>query len=769
MKKIYNILSAAVVIVLAASCVKEEMSSDTGAQLRKRSIEATAEPGEKTALDGNGVVWNAGDAISVLYGTANKQFTATTGGAVVSFEGEASYTSDDDVYAVYPYSNANKIEDGKVMVTIPAVQIGIPGSFADGANVTVGKVVDNKVQMKNVGGLIKLPIAGNDITSVTLRSANVVPLAGDFLADCSGADPVLTAKSTINEVKLVPASGKTTLDAGTYYIVVASAAMTEGFELVYTKETARGVKKTTNSCTIARAHILPIAAQDATISFTPGRFVEFVASNYDEAKRWWTVPVQPFTADLNTGTGSGATPSTGSFYQNCPEQYMYTIVNGETGDKVGGYILNTGVGYAGVYYLNKAYLVLPSFAHKTLQTIDYYSVVSSNAPINDGKTTDFYVHDNNLSSIGTVKPMYVGYNYQSGTTYFGLCYVGYNVPETAKEPIALRQSRIKRMTLFYAGEDVEEVTSVKAEVPAGIMTGTAATVECSFKSWNYGSGATYVAGIEYKPKSATVWNSVTGIVTGQNFTAELPSTLDVGDYVCRSWAGVDGMDGAKVYGAEVPFKVSGTVTQKTLTYNFLEGEYTTWTGTTNCVWPFENSTKPGTINLDAIWGNQTSGVVTLTDNEGYILKAHFEDIYPISEGNPKNRHFNNLIAGRGWRIRNNPPANPTNPEDWDIWQGGHFQLDFPVFSNLRLTKVTINVIYSSTHPFAIVDKDKKAVAGGETKQPPYDKDSKPQSVSWELTGTSAGEVYGIRSMDRTSGNNGQFLEVGQFILEYRAE
>lgn len=188
----------------------------------------------KTSLqDDNGVIWNANDAISVFDGSGNRKFTTTEGGESVTFTGEAIEA--DSYIALYPYSEDNNYNDGKIYLTIPSEQQAVPGTFATGLNPSWAQTSkDSKsFQFKNIAALIKinLPYEIPAAKKIILSAKGGETLTANYTLSVN-ENAVLSdiGGSTSSTVSLIaPADGfKSNVD---YYFVVAPVTLQKGLTL----------------------------------------------------------------------------------------------------------------------------------------------------------------------------------------------------------------------------------------------------------------------------------------------------------------------------------------------------------------------------------------------------------------------------------------------------------------------------------------------------------------------------------------------------------
>ena len=157
-KSLYFIVAAA---ALAAACNKaEEMPVP-----EMVAIQAYGDEGTRTALDGNAVVWTAGDNMRVFYdgdpsGIAFR-LAAGAGTGTGTFYGEVPPAAD-HYYAAYP-STATFDGNTRFDYTLPATVTYTEGTFAPGTNPMLSGTKDtfgSAFAMKNLCGVLRLKLKG---------------------------------------------------------------------------------------------------------------------------------------------------------------------------------------------------------------------------------------------------------------------------------------------------------------------------------------------------------------------------------------------------------------------------------------------------------------------------------------------------------------------------------------------------------------------------------------------------------------------------------
>lgn len=180
-----KILPSFIALAAVVSCVQETgVQEPQIPQMREVSIVADAET--KTLLDGNDVVWEANDAIALVFNNADaahvETFTTIQSGTTAEFVGklpndvsvEGGY--DAAAHAVYPSSAVS--DEGVVSFSLPtAVTVSETGSFDSGKNLSSANVSleeldaagTTSASFKNAFSIIRFSLS-SDVVSLKLSS-----------------------------------------------------------------------------------------------------------------------------------------------------------------------------------------------------------------------------------------------------------------------------------------------------------------------------------------------------------------------------------------------------------------------------------------------------------------------------------------------------------------------------------------------------------------------------------------------------------------------
>ena len=184
MKKSFKIMGmAAMVLLLAVSCKKENKDENNGEAKFMTFTAGISQGNGKTYLNGSNLLWSEGDMININ----GSQFTLTEGGG--TNKGEFSGTTEEKgtYYAVYPASGT--LSENVATITLPAVQPYDDGSFYMNVAPMVAMTDDSKsFTFTNVCGLLRLDFQSitEPVKKIKLESAKNEYLAGEGTVEITG-------------------------------------------------------------------------------------------------------------------------------------------------------------------------------------------------------------------------------------------------------------------------------------------------------------------------------------------------------------------------------------------------------------------------------------------------------------------------------------------------------------------------------------------------------------------------------------------------------
>lgn len=262
MKKLFLILSAALLAVAAVSCTKEkaEVPAAGGERIEMR-FSADIPALTKASLSGLSVVWSEGDQIAVYESADYSTPTVfTLAGGAGSTKGWFSGTvnpASEVFYAVYPASAAVSFTaptdkaEATVNVTVPAEQLIPAGAkVCPEALVAVCKADGNNLSFKNATALAKLTLSAAGADKITFSGLDAAGIAGTATVDCSTAEASTTG--TASAVSLVSSAG---FEAGDYYAAVLPAEL-KGVNIAVADGDDRGGKSSSKTALLSRSGCL---------------------------------------------------------------------------------------------------------------------------------------------------------------------------------------------------------------------------------------------------------------------------------------------------------------------------------------------------------------------------------------------------------------------------------------------------------------------------------------------------------------------------------
>ena len=256
MKKVFKFFAAALAIVVAVSCSKDNTHNENIDQDQPKSrmtflasidpevAQPTNSATVKTALDGKSVIWTRNDKISLYgngtYNTAdgyNKHkgdcmvdaSGFTEGSDVVSFVGDVASSS--DYCALYPADGwkVNTMVDYKYEFVGFAEQKAVAGSFDRSKHVMVaGKLEGTRFNFKNVCALAKVKIETDIVYSIKITgqpSAGSIGGPYGWKVNATRNEFAAVTSNQVHSITLKNENGAPLEDGATYYIVLPACTI----------------------------------------------------------------------------------------------------------------------------------------------------------------------------------------------------------------------------------------------------------------------------------------------------------------------------------------------------------------------------------------------------------------------------------------------------------------------------------------------------------------------------------------------------------------
>ncbi len=275
-------LAALAASAFLVSCNKETVT-DTPSVKTPISFVAFGEPQTKVTLDFSqtaNVRWLDNDLIAVFDGTAQNQFSIapeTNTGESATFSGEVTAGAT-NLYAVSPYSAAVSQSGTNLTVTVPSSQTISSSTNVDPAALVQVGIVDNgSIEFKQVCGLLKITVSGDNVREIIVNGNAIAGTA----TVAAGNGEMSSSSSTSDSITL-SYEGGSNFPAGTYYAAVLPGTTSAGHFSIQLVSTygATWVKTAASAVTFKRLKGLDAGNIDGSASFA--RHI----TNKDELFAW---------------------------------------------------------------------------------------------------------------------------------------------------------------------------------------------------------------------------------------------------------------------------------------------------------------------------------------------------------------------------------------------------------------------------------------------------------------------------------------------------
>ncbi len=258
MKNTFKYFAAALTVIAAVSCAKQELTPEEGktpAGSYDCTIQVTQED-TKTTMDGLSILWKATDQIGVGCLDADDTYKRPsesaaswsiidegfTSGNKATFGPSTDLPEGHTPYVVgYPYYSGMSLrteDDGvpveAINITIPSTQTAVKDGIPDNALVMVGKIVDGECFMRNAASVIKFTITREDIVSLTFTGNKNENISGRCYYHVESGECQAWTSFGEKSVTLVPPEGSTVFEPGDYYFVVGQQNLKNGFTITLT-------------------------------------------------------------------------------------------------------------------------------------------------------------------------------------------------------------------------------------------------------------------------------------------------------------------------------------------------------------------------------------------------------------------------------------------------------------------------------------------------------------------------------------------------------
>ena len=277
MKKTMKFMFAALAIMVAASCEKNELVDNGKNAPEEITFSISTEPTKANIDASYKVNWTVDDSVSVLTETTNDIFKATAAeGTSATFAGTYNGSLTAIPVALYPYDENASYDGINLVTTLKSKQVPSVGAADPEALLSAGRIMAGTPgYMKNLTALLKLTIPEDGIEEIRIYSNGGEPLAGtvqykldEFTATTAGdatfapgdVDYDIVAPADYIELK-----SATTFSAGeTYYASILPGKYEMGIKIIYLKATTGGSKTGTHDLKAERNAIVNLGTPTAT-------------------------------------------------------------------------------------------------------------------------------------------------------------------------------------------------------------------------------------------------------------------------------------------------------------------------------------------------------------------------------------------------------------------------------------------------------------------------------------------------------------------------
>lgn len=188
----------------------------------------------KTALEGNSIIWTAGDQINVITSSDNEQFSLVSGAGTQTAGFSGNKVSGNEYYALYPYDENAYLQDGRIITTFPSNQVAKANGIGNGMNMSIAKSSSSSLQFKNVGGLVKFQITTENVAEVVIAGNNNEVLAGTVSIDWNGGIPsFIMGAEQYKQISVKPSTPNTAFAPGVYYAIVLPCNFSNGITVTF--------------------------------------------------------------------------------------------------------------------------------------------------------------------------------------------------------------------------------------------------------------------------------------------------------------------------------------------------------------------------------------------------------------------------------------------------------------------------------------------------------------------------------------------------------
>ena len=264
------VLSLVFLVLGLSSCDQENYDNPTPNDSEPQKVRITASmenestPSTRTALDqdGTSVLWTVGDKIKIFTDLDNSgalfESTNATPSKQVDFEGLLDFTSissQNKLYAVYPYSDDATFDGNSVTTLLASEQIAKAEGFSDHFLPALAVSSDLNLSFYQIATGIRFLISTEGVKKVIFRGNKGEPVSGSFKVSMneSGRPEITEVIDGCQWVTLVPPQNGTFEVGKMYYLSVLPRDFENGFTLTFLTDTKAARFEYSNEVTFKRA------------------------------------------------------------------------------------------------------------------------------------------------------------------------------------------------------------------------------------------------------------------------------------------------------------------------------------------------------------------------------------------------------------------------------------------------------------------------------------------------------------------------------------
>lgn len=203
-------------IICGCSEIEEQQFAPVEGKSRISATIADAPEGRTMLVDGGKIAWEDSDKIGVFTPGAVQvpfQTERIEGGSATFVSSYSIDMSAETFYAVFPYDEANSLEDGTLNFVLPSVQNYRETGFASTANPMAAAAAEPRFKFRNLCGVLQLNLTGSTVVSkVVFTSKRGPAVSGAGYVDFGNPDAPVFVPAQTAEKSVTLACGAVVLD-----------------------------------------------------------------------------------------------------------------------------------------------------------------------------------------------------------------------------------------------------------------------------------------------------------------------------------------------------------------------------------------------------------------------------------------------------------------------------------------------------------------------------------------------------------------------------